>query len=242
MNKPVEIDTARVEPVVSCRNRRGGRHPHLGKSWLIAGLLSLAVLAAIGVAWWLATAEAPVRYTTAPVTRGAVTRAVTATGTVNPVLTIIVGSYVSGVIQEINCDYNTEVKKGQICAKIDPRPYQTVVDQNKANLASAKAQLEKDKANLAYAQLNYDRNGTAGADQCGFQGYPRQCQEWARPGARAGRRRRGHHRAAPGAARRRASQSRLHQHRFAGGRHRRVAQRHRWGRPWRRASRRRHCS
>ncbi len=116
------------------------------------------MLAAIGVAWWLATAEATVRYTTAPVTRGDVTRAVTATGTVNPVLTIIVGSYVSGVIQEIHCDYNTEVKTGQICARIDPRPYQTIVDQNKANLGQAKAQLEKDKANLGYAQLNYDRN------------------------------------------------------------------------------------
>jgi HlyD family secretion protein len=83
---------------------------------------------------------------------------VTATGTVNPVLTIIVGTYVSGVIQELSCDYNTRVKQGQICAKIDPRPYQTVVDQNKANLAEAKAQLEKDKANLAYAELTYERN------------------------------------------------------------------------------------
>ena len=85
------------------------------------------------------------------------TRAVVATGTVNPVLTIIVGSYVSGVIQNLTCDYNTEVKQGQICAQIDPRPYQTVVDQNKANLVVAQAQIEKDKAALAYAQLTYDR-------------------------------------------------------------------------------------
>jgi HlyD family secretion protein len=73
------------------------------------------------------------------------------------VLTIIVGAYDSGVIQDLQCDYNTQVKKGQICAKIDPRPYQTVVDQNKANLAVAKAQLEKDKANLAYTKLGLDR-------------------------------------------------------------------------------------
>src|SRR5690606_35961707 len=69
-----------------------------------------------------------------------------------------VGSYVSGVIQEIHCDYNTKVTKGQICAKIDPRPYQSVVDQNSANLAVAKAQLEKDKATLAYAERVYQRN------------------------------------------------------------------------------------
>jgi HlyD family secretion protein len=99
-----------------------------------------------------------VQYTTAPVSRGDVTRTVSATGTVNPVLTIIVGSYVSGVIKEIHCDYNTLVKQGQVCAKIDPSPYQTVVDQNKANLSVARAQLEKSEANLAYVQLNYERN------------------------------------------------------------------------------------
>ena len=163
MNKPVAIDTARIEPaapvvLVPKPPAATPAGPRFRKSWLIAGLSSLAMLAVISVAWWLATAEAPVSYTTAPVTRGDVTRAVTATGTVNPVLTIIVGSYVSGVIQEINCDYNTEVKKGQVCAQIDPRPYQTVVDQNIANLTQAKAQLVKDQANLDYAQINYDRN------------------------------------------------------------------------------------
>jgi HlyD family secretion protein len=162
MNKPVAIDTARIEPVapvvlVPKPPPIVPAGPRFRKPWLIGGLLSLALLAVIGVAWWLATAEAPVRYTTAPVTRGAVTRAVTATGTVNPVLTIIVGAYDSGVIQDLQCDYNTQVKKGQICATIDPRPYQTVVDQNKANLAVAKAQLDKDKANLAYTKLGLDR-------------------------------------------------------------------------------------
>jgi HlyD family secretion protein len=126
---------------------------------LIGGAIALAVLAGVAAAWWLSSSSTTVRYATALVTRGAVTRTVTATGTVNPVLTIIVGTYVSGVIQELSCDYNTQVKRGQICAKIDPRPYQSVVDQSRANLAIAKAQLEKDKASLAYAKLNYDRQG-----------------------------------------------------------------------------------
>ena len=125
--------------------------------WLIGGTMLLLLLAVAGGAWWATSGEATVRYTTAPVARGAVTRAVTATGTVNPVLTIIVGSYVSGVIQQVYCDYNTQVKQGQICAKIDPRPYQSVVDQDSANLDVAKAQLAKDKASLGYAQINYDR-------------------------------------------------------------------------------------
>jgi HlyD family secretion protein len=124
---------------------------------LIGSVLALLGLAA-AAGWWATHREAPVHYTTVPLARGAVTRAVTATGTVNPVLTIIVGTYVSGVIQQLYCDYNTQVKQNQICAKIDPRPYQVVVDQDKANLNIAKAQLEKDKASLTYAQANYDRN------------------------------------------------------------------------------------
>lgn len=128
------------------------------RAWLIAGLSVLLAAAALA-AWWALTGKPKIAYTTTPVTRGAVSRTVTATGTVNPELTIIVGTYVSGVIQELLCDYNTEVRKGQVCARIDPRPYQSVVDQAKANLAVARAQLEKDKASLAYAQRAFERAG-----------------------------------------------------------------------------------
>lgn len=136
------------------------RHePHSNKYWLMAGLSALLIAAIAAAAWWALGERSSVHYVTAPVTRGAVIRTVTATGTVNPELTIIVGTYVSGVIQELFCDYNTRVKKGQVCARIDPRPYQSVVDQNKANLAVAKAQLEKDQANLTYTRLALDRAG-----------------------------------------------------------------------------------
>lgn len=131
--------------------------PRTRRAWLAGSLFVLAAIAAV-VAWQWSGSGASAQYTEAAVTRGDITRTVTATGTVNPVLTIIVGSYVSGVIKEIHCDYNTRVTQGQICAKIDPSPYQTVVDQNKANLSMARAQLEKAKANLAYVQLNYERN------------------------------------------------------------------------------------
>jgi HlyD family secretion protein len=124
----------------------------------LPGGLIVVLLCAASVAWWATRGDSGAHYTTVPIGRGAVVRAVTATGTVNPVLTIIVGSYVSGVIQQLFCDYNTPVRTGQVCAKIDPRPYQTVVDQDKANLLVAKAQLEKDRANVAYAEVNYERN------------------------------------------------------------------------------------
>lgn len=103
---------------------------------------------------WLSRPPAPPRYLTAPITRGTVARTVTATGTVNPVMTIIIGSYVSGVIQDVYCDYNTRVKKGQLCARIDPRPYQAALEQAKGQLARDSAQLSGAKADLArYAVL-----------------------------------------------------------------------------------------
>jgi HlyD family secretion protein len=161
MNKPAALEPVRTErpaSVAPVAPVTSPSHFHVPKSWVIGGLLALAIVAGVGAVWWGTASSAAVHYTMSPVSRGPITRVVTATGTVNPVLTIIVGTYVSGVIQELSCDYNTRVKQGQICAKIDPRPYQTVVDQNKANLAEAKAQLEKDKANLAYAELTYERN------------------------------------------------------------------------------------
>ena len=124
-------------------------------------LVTAAVLLAVAIALaeaWQRTSAPPVNYATAEVSRGSVARAVAGSGTVNPVTTIQVGTYVSGVIQELFCDYNTKVTKGQLCAKIDPRPYQTGVDQEQANLSTAKAQLVKDQTNLAYAKLTYERN------------------------------------------------------------------------------------
>jgi HlyD family secretion protein len=123
--------------------------------WLLAGG---AAAVAVGVAAWWTLGRAPVlSYVTAAVDRGVVARSVTASGTVNPVLTIIVGSYVSGVIENVSCDYNTRVRKGQVCAQIDPRPYQMTVAQEAAALATAKAQVVKDQANLDYAEVNLKR-------------------------------------------------------------------------------------
>jgi len=142
-----------MSQAVPARHRLWGRSR---RRWLALSLL-LLVAASAGAAWWIATRTGAVDYTATPVTRGTVARTVTATGTINPVLTIIVGTAVSGIIQELQCDYNTKVTKGQICAKIDPRSFQAVVDQAKANLAVAQAQLEKDKANLEYTKANSGR-------------------------------------------------------------------------------------
>lgn len=120
-------------------------------------VVSAIAVALVGAGYAYYQEEAPQSYLTAAVEHGSISTVVKATGTVNPVLTITVGTYVSGIIQQVHCDYNTEVKQGQLCAKIDPRPYQSVVNQNKANLAVARAQLEKDKANQTYSKLTYER-------------------------------------------------------------------------------------
>jgi HlyD family secretion protein len=137
------------------------RKQRLGRGGWIALSLAIFLVAAIGAVWWYSPGTEKVRYTTMPVTRGSITRAVTATGTVNPVLTIIVGSYVSGIIPELFCDYNTLVRAGQICAKIDPRPYKAVLDQYSGQLARDQAALEKDRADLVRYQHLAEQNSIA---------------------------------------------------------------------------------
>jgi HlyD family secretion protein len=119
-------------------------------------LAAIVVLAGYGYRQ-LGSAEAS-RYVTVPVDRGSIVRAVTATGTVNPVTVVQVGTYVSGPISSILADFNTPVKAGQLLAKIDPRPFAAQVALSRAALANAKAQLQKDRANLAYQQLTYHRD------------------------------------------------------------------------------------
>ena len=126
-------------------------------TWRVIGLAALAAIAVGAAVWWLALRPAPARYVTAPVTRGDVATTIPASGSVNPVVTVQVGTYVSGTIQSLTCDYNTRVRQGQLCAKIDPQPYEVVVEQDQANLESARAQLVKDQADVAYARIAHQR-------------------------------------------------------------------------------------
>jgi HlyD family secretion protein len=121
-------------------------------------LLVVAVLLIVGAAYFLHGRSAGPQYVTMPAAQGDIVQAVTATGTVNPVVTVQVGTYVSGPIVQMLCDFNTQVKKGQLCAKIDPSTYQVTLDQAEANLANGTAQLHKDEATLAYAKVTYERD------------------------------------------------------------------------------------
>jgi HlyD family secretion protein len=97
-------------------------------------------------------------YRTDPVTRGDIEQAVTATGTVNAVTTVQVGTQVSGTIKTLYVDFNSRVKKGQVIAQIDPSTFEAQVQQAQANLLSAQASLQKAEATLVDATRTFDRN------------------------------------------------------------------------------------
>jgi len=98
------------------------------------------------------------QFRTDKVVRGDIEMAVTATGTVNPVTTVLVGTQVSGTIKNIYVDFNSPVKKGQLIARIDPALFEAQVNQARANLLSAKANLEKAEATSVDAKRTMERN------------------------------------------------------------------------------------
>ena len=108
----------------------------------VAVILAVVVAVAGGV-WYFRNGhqDAPA-YQTVAVTRGELTKLVTATGALNPVVNVTVGSQVSGRISKLNVDFNSPVTKGQVIAEIDPSTYQAAVGQSTADLANAKANLE----------------------------------------------------------------------------------------------------
>jgi HlyD family secretion protein len=122
--------------------------------------LSIAALFAliVGILYLVRGASEPTKYVIAEVTRGAVVRTVTATGTLNPVIAVQVGSYVSGPIIAIYADFNAVVRKGQLIAKIDPQPFELKLQEARAQLANSRTALTRDEADMHYKKLLYERN------------------------------------------------------------------------------------
>jgi HlyD family secretion protein len=103
-------------------------------------------------------------YQTATITRGPITQAVTATGTLNPVVTVQVGSQVSGNIAKLFVDFNSQVKAGQVVAQIDPALFQATVTQAEGDLANAQATLELAKVNAKRTQELFAKKTSSQAD------------------------------------------------------------------------------
>ncbi|MGH9714708.1 MAG: efflux RND transporter periplasmic adaptor subunit [Candidatus Acidiferrales bacterium] len=131
----------------------------LNKKKYFAALVVLVLLAG-GYLYYRSRSNDP-KYITAVVKRGDINAAFQATGTINPLTTVPVGSYVSGTVEYIFADFNTRVQNGQVLAQLDPAIYESQMitargnlQNARANLVTLQANIEVDQANLAKAQAN----------------------------------------------------------------------------------------
>jgi len=127
----------------------------------VALIVALLIVASVVRQCRNAVAE---NYQTSIVTRGPITQAVTATGTLNPVVNVQVGSQVSGNIAKLFADFNSQVKAGQVVAQIDPALFQATVTQAEGDLASAQAALELAKLNATRTEELFAKKTSSKAD------------------------------------------------------------------------------
>jgi HlyD family secretion protein len=126
-------------------------------------MLGAGVCTAAGAAWWHTHLDGVTQYKTEVVQRGRIQSTVSVTGTCSALLTVQVGSQVSGVVKTLYADFNSQVHKGQLLAEIDPLPFQEKVNQAQAALDSAKAGVVAAKANIDKAETDI-RTAQATAD------------------------------------------------------------------------------
>lgn len=123
---------------------------------IISGIIIL--LAAAALLWFWFSRPPAVSYKTVKVERGTIVSSISATGTVNAVTTVLVGSQVSGTILKLHADYNSRVQKGQPIAELEPALFQAQVEQARGNWLNAQASLQKAKVAQADAARTLDRN------------------------------------------------------------------------------------
>jgi HlyD family secretion protein len=133
-------------------------------------LAVVAVAAALAIWRWQAGDSKPkLQFETSKVEQGKIIAKVTASGTLSAIVTVQVGSQVSGRIAALYADFNSPVKKGQLIAKIDPPLFQASVDQARANLAAAQGNLAKAKVQAVDARRQYQRQKELAARQLNAQ-------------------------------------------------------------------------
>jgi len=134
------------------------------KKYLI-GIVIIIILAGGFLFYWLTSQNGSnQKFRFAKVERGEVNLVVTATGTINPVINVLVGSQVSGTIKALYADFNSQVKEGQVIAQIDPAIFEAQVEQGRANVLNAQANLLNAKANLENAKANLVKTEIAVVD------------------------------------------------------------------------------
>lgn len=128
-------------------------------------MIGLAALAAAGGSWIYFHGRDTTQYQTAPVERGSIQSNISATGNANAVVTVQVGSQVSGQVKALYADFNSKVTKGQLIAEIDPQAFQARVDQARAALDSARAAVANAQAGVAKADADVASAKAAAANQ-----------------------------------------------------------------------------
>ncbi|HCC87333.1 MAG TPA: efflux RND transporter periplasmic adaptor subunit [Prevotella sp.] len=126
--------------------------------WIIVGVVVVVAIAA-----WLLSGnkkDTTINFTTEAVAPTNIENSVTATGTIEAVKTVTVGTQVSGIIDKLYVDYNSVVKKGQVIAELDRQNLQSQLNSSKAQLSQAQANLVSAESDLAYQKANYQRNKT----------------------------------------------------------------------------------
>lgn len=135
------------------------------RTGVLLAIGAVVMLIGIGLWRWFSAAPPPLQYKTVLVDRGPVVSTVTATGTVSPVVSVQVGSQVTGKIKELYADFNSIVTKGQLIAQIDPALFQARVASARAALKTARGNLAKARAQLAQRTLELNRMETLRAQQ-----------------------------------------------------------------------------
>jgi HlyD family secretion protein len=120
-------------------------------------LLPLVLVVVAAAAFLLRGRRDSTRYSTVPASRGDIVDVVGATGVLQAVITVQVGSQVSGTISELNADFNSTVKKGQVVARLEPSSFQARVNQAAANLATARANVDRSQAAIDDAKQKFER-------------------------------------------------------------------------------------
>lgn len=123
---------------------------------LVKVVVVLAVLTGVGY-WWSDSGEVKDGYVVKKLEKGNITEKITASGTINPISTINIGTQVSGTVSEIYVDYNSQVKKDQLLARIDPALFEATVNQRRAALNVAKAEVQVGENEVEYARKNLNR-------------------------------------------------------------------------------------
>src|SRR5881394_4708 len=119
----------------------------------LVGLLFVLAIGAGAGAYYIRRGGPEIQVNTSPVTRGDIVDTVGASGTLQAVTTVQVGSQVSGNIQYLGADFNSIVKKGQVIARLDPSLFEAQLQQAKANLSQAQANLVKAQSDLERAKV-----------------------------------------------------------------------------------------